>query len=153
MASLSLSRDVVLRIAFVAFDRSVFPPVLLYWKFPVLVILFSSHLFNLIYGVVNRINHCVCAGCCKDGKHKQKSDSGNLEENVKTGILKKAKNASSRLRNSFRNRSKRTSDCGVCKIEEIHGIEEQEVVDAFRQALLMDTLLPARFDDYHVMLR
>ncbi|KAK6131237.1 hypothetical protein DH2020_035018 [Rehmannia glutinosa] len=92
-------------------------------------------------------------GCCKDEKYKQKLDSENSEEHVKSGILKKAKNVSSKLRNSLRSKTRRRNDVGVRKIEDIHEIEEQKVVDAFRQALVMDNLLPARFDDYHVMLR
>ncbi|GFQ03633.1 phosphatidylinositol/phosphatidylcholine transfer protein sfh6 [Phtheirospermum japonicum] len=91
--------------------------------------------------------------CCKDGKYKQKSDSEISEDNMKSGILKKAKNVSSKLKNSFRNKSKRRNDVGVCNNEDFHEIEEQNVVDAFRQALITDNLLPTRFDDYHVMLR
>lgn len=72
---------------------------------------------------------------------------------MKFGILKKAKNASSKLRNSLRNKIRRKNDVGVCKIEDIHEIEEQKAVDAFRQVLAMDNLLPAKFDDDHVMLR
>ncbi|KAI3464921.1 hypothetical protein Pfo_021584 [Paulownia fortunei] len=96
----------------------------------------------------------ISSPCCgKDEKYKQKSDSENSEENMKFGILKKAKYASSKLRNSLKSKIRRRNDVGVCKIEDIHDIEEQNVVDAFRQALVMDNLLPARFDDYHVMLR
>ncbi|KAL0314662.1 UNVERIFIED_CONTAM: Phosphatidylinositol/phosphatidylcholine transfer protein SFH6 [Sesamum angustifolium] len=72
---------------------------------------------------------------------------------MKVGFLKKAKSASSKLRSSLRNKIKRRKDVGVCEIEDIREIEEQKVVDAFRQALIMDNLLPERFDDYHVMLR
>lgn len=72
---------------------------------------------------------------------------------MKFGILKKAKNASGKFRNSLKNKIRRRNDAGVCKIEDSHEIEEQELVDSFRQTLIIDNLLPARFDDYHVMLR
>ncbi|XP_042046764.1 phosphatidylinositol/phosphatidylcholine transfer protein SFH6-like [Salvia splendens] len=90
---------------------------------------------------------------CKDDEHKHIPDPENLEENTKSGILKKAKNASSKFRNSLRNKIKRRNDSGVCKGEDIHEIRDQKAVDAFRQALMMDSLLPSRFDDYHIMLR
>ncbi|KAL6574364.1 hypothetical protein OROHE_001268 [Orobanche hederae] len=91
--------------------------------------------------------------CCKDGKYKQKSDCEISEENMKSGILKRAKSVSSKLRNSLRNKTKRRNDVEICKIEDIHDIEEEKLVENFRQALIMDNLLPVRFDDYHVMLR
>ncbi|XP_042004704.1 phosphatidylinositol/phosphatidylcholine transfer protein SFH6-like [Salvia splendens] len=90
---------------------------------------------------------------CKDDEHKHIPDPENLEENTKSGILRKAKNVSSKFRNSLRNKIKRRNDSGVCKGEDIHEIRDQKAVDAFRQALMMDNLLPSRFDDYHIMLR
>lgn len=96
---------------------------------------------NLIFG---------WSGCCKDDEHKHKSDPENLEENTKSGILKKAKNVSSKFRSSLRNKMKRRNDTGVCEIQDQ---KDQKAVDAFRLALVMDSLLPARFDDYHIMLR
>ncbi|KAL9172659.1 hypothetical protein ABFS82_03G062200 [Erythranthe guttata] len=88
--------------------------------------------------------------CCKNEKHKHKSDAENSEEKI--GILKKAKSVSSKLRNSIKNKVKRINDAGVHKIEDIH-VEEQKAVDAFRETLVLDNLLPASFDDYHIMLR
>ncbi|KAL6493091.1 hypothetical protein OROGR_032850 [Orobanche gracilis] len=80
--------------------------------------------------------------CCKDGKYKQKSECEISEESMKSGILKRAKSVSSKLRNSLRNKTKRRNDVEICKIEDIHDIEEEKLVDAFRQALIMDNLLP-----------
>ena len=97
--------------------------------------------------------HFAWSGYCEDDEHKHIPDPENLEENTKSGILKKAKNASSKFRNSLRNKIKRRNDSGVCKGEDIHEIRDQKAVDAFRQALMMDNLLPSRFDDYHIMLR
>lgn len=91
--------------------------------------------------------------CCKDDEHKHKSEPENLEENMKSGILRKAKSASSKFRSSLKNKIKRRNDTDVSKIEEIHEIQDEKIVDAFRQALVMDNLLPTRFDDYHTMLR
>ncbi|KAK4390711.1 Phosphatidylinositol/phosphatidylcholine transfer protein SFH6 [Sesamum angolense] len=56
------------------------------------------------------------------------------------------------FRTSLRNKIKRRKDVGVCEIEDIREIEEQKAVDAFRQALITDNLLPERFDDYHSFL-
>ncbi|KAH6796219.1 hypothetical protein C2S51_037205 [Perilla frutescens var. frutescens] len=100
---------------------------------------------------VHRIS--TTCSCCKNDEHKHKSDAGNSEENTKSGILRKAKNVSSKFKSSLRNKIKRRNDTEVCSIEDIHEIQDQKAVDAFRQALVMDNLLPARFDDYHIMLR
>ncbi|XP_057794036.1 phosphatidylinositol/phosphatidylcholine transfer protein SFH6-like isoform X1 [Salvia miltiorrhiza] len=101
----------------------------------------------------NTLDPLSAIRCSKDDEYKHKSDPENLEENMKSGVLRKAKNVSSKFRSSLRNKIKRKNDTGICNIEDMHEIQDHKAVDAFRQALVMDSLLPTRFDDYHVMLR
>ncbi|KAK4417319.1 Phosphatidylinositol/phosphatidylcholine transfer protein SFH8 [Sesamum alatum] len=96
----------------------------------------------------------ISSPCCgHDQKQKQKSDCENSEDRMNVGFLRKAKNVSSKVRSSLRNKIRRKKDVGVCEIEDIREIEEQKIVDAFGHVLIADNLLPEGFDDYHVMLR
>ncbi|KAL2513003.1 Phosphatidylinositol/phosphatidylcholine transfer protein SFH6 [Abeliophyllum distichum] len=96
----------------------------------------------------------ISSPCCgNDERNKQKSGTEISEERTKLGIFRKAKNVSSKLRNSIRNKLRRRNDFGDCEIEDVHETEELKAVDAFRQELISEDLLPARFDDHHIMLR
>ncbi|KAK7406747.1 hypothetical protein VNO78_08378 [Psophocarpus tetragonolobus] len=66
---------------------------------------------------------------------------------------KKAINASSMLRNSLTRKGRRSSKVMSVEIEDVHDAEELKIVDEFRQALILEELLPAKHDDYHMMLR
>ncbi|XP_019444788.1 PREDICTED: phosphatidylinositol/phosphatidylcholine transfer protein SFH10-like isoform X1 [Lupinus angustifolius] len=65
----------------------------------------------------------------------------------------KAINASNMLRNSLTRKGRQSSKVMSVEIEDFHDAEELKIVEQFRQVLVQDELLPAKHDDYHIMLR
>ncbi|KAE8729152.1 Phosphatidylinositol/phosphatidylcholine transfer protein SFH8 [Hibiscus syriacus] len=103
------------------------------------------------------------AGPCLEGisgsdeRRERNSGFENSEDERRSKIAslkKKALNASTRFKHSLR-RSRRKSGGRVnsVSIEDILDFGELQAVDQFRQALIMEDLLPEKHDDYHMMLR
>ncbi|GAB2227377.1 hypothetical protein Droror1_Dr00009196, partial [Drosera rotundifolia] len=75
------------------------------------------------------------------------------EKTTKMGSLKKkAINASSKFKHSL-TRRRRSSKVISVDIEDFHDAEEVQAVEGLRQALVQEDLLPAKCDDYHMLLR
>ncbi|KAG2318611.1 hypothetical protein Bca52824_011824 [Brassica carinata] len=69
-------------------------------------------------------------------------------------LKKKAISASNRFKNSFKKKGRRsTSRVMSAPIEDDIDAEDLQALDAFRQALVLDELLPSNLDDLHTMLR
>ncbi|XP_057788265.1 phosphatidylinositol/phosphatidylcholine transfer protein SFH12-like [Salvia miltiorrhiza] len=86
----------------------------------------------------------------------EKNDVDNLDDEKKTriGSLKKAAiTASNKFRDSISRRGRRSSRVMSVVLEDEHDAEEAQSVDAFRQALILEELLPAKHDDFHLLLR
>ncbi|KAL0891517.1 hypothetical protein Bca101_015500 [Brassica carinata] len=72
---------------------------------------------------------------------------------VKMGSLKKkALSASNRFKNSIKKKGRRSRVMSV-PIEDDIDADDLQSIDAFRQALVLDDLLPYKLDDLHMMLR
>jgi hypothetical protein len=86
----------------------------------------------------------------------EKIDIENSEDERKTrlGSLRKvAISASSKFRHSLTKKGRRNSRVMSVVLEDEHDAEELKAVDALRQALILEELLPTKHDDYHMMLR
>lgn len=94
----------------------------------------------------------------QDERRERKSDYEVSEDdkNKRSGSFKKrALSASTKLRHSIRRKSRRKSGelGGYASIKDVRDVDELQAVDAFRQELISDDLLPAKHDDYHTLLR
>ncbi|KAJ1378880.1 CRAL/TRIO, N-terminal domain [Sesbania bispinosa] len=70
-------------------------------------------------------------------------------------LTKKAINASTKFRHSLKKKRSRksVSRSNSLSIEDVQDAKELQAVEAFRQALILDNLLPPIHDHYHMLLR
>ncbi|KAJ3683120.1 hypothetical protein LUZ60_013347 [Juncus effusus] len=81
-------------------------------------------------------------------------EDGTEEKRKMASFKKKAMNASAKFKNSITRRARRSSSKVVdISIEDPRDAEEMQAVDAFRQTLILEELLPSKHDNYHMMLR
>ncbi|XP_052190194.1 phosphatidylinositol/phosphatidylcholine transfer protein SFH6-like [Diospyros lotus] len=91
-----------------------------------------------------------------NGTKEQKSDFEISEDERRTriGTLKKAVSASNNFKHSLGKKTRTESENqSSLPIEDVRDAKELKVVDAFREELIVNDLLPVRHDDYHMMLR
>ncbi|XP_061358663.1 phosphatidylinositol/phosphatidylcholine transfer protein SFH3-like [Gastrolobium bilobum] len=76
------------------------------------------------------------------------------DEKKRLGSLKKeAINASTKLRHSFTKKGRKHSRVMSLSIADEIDAEELQAVEDFGQALILEDLLPSKYDDHHMMLR
>eukprot|EP00250_Pteridium_aquilinum_P003639 c13946_g1_i1 orf=442-2367(-) len=73
-------------------------------------------------------------------------DSKGRRRSTSTGLIAK-------LRSSFSRKRSGSCTTQTFLIEDVRYVEDQVIVDAFRQMLLVENLLPEKHDDYHKLLR
>ncbi|TKY75176.1 Phosphatidylinositol/phosphatidylcholine transfer protein SFH8 [Spatholobus suberectus] len=100
----------------------------------------------------------LCFEGLDERRERKLSFENNSEDDRWTRIgslKKKALHASSRFRHSFKKKRSRkgASRSNSLSIEDVRDVKELQAVDAFRQALALDNLLPPIHDDYHMLLR
>ncbi|XP_019166288.1 PREDICTED: phosphatidylinositol/phosphatidylcholine transfer protein SFH3-like isoform X2 [Ipomoea nil] len=89
----------------------------------------------------------------KPNMEKMELETSEEKQTRLRSIKKKAINASNKFRHSFVKKGRRNSRVISVVLEDVHDAQEVKAVDAFRQALILEELLPAKHDDYHMMLR
>ncbi|KAJ1687399.1 hypothetical protein LUZ63_018789 [Rhynchospora breviuscula] len=70
-----------------------------------------------------------------------------------SSFKKKAISASNKFKHSFRKKGKKKDKNRSGSIEDVRSLEELQAVEAFRMVLQQEDLLPAKHDDYHMLLR
>ncbi|XP_065851312.1 phosphatidylinositol/phosphatidylcholine transfer protein SFH12-like isoform X2 [Euphorbia lathyris] len=80
-------------------------------------------------------------------------DFGDDKKTKIESLKQKALNASNKFRNSLTRKGRRSSKVMSIEIEDVRDAEESKAVEALRQALISEELLPSAHDEYHMLLR
>ncbi|KAI3755573.1 hypothetical protein L1987_55376 [Smallanthus sonchifolius] len=89
----------------------------------------------------------------RPGSEKIELENSEEEKKARRNSLKqRAINASNKFRTSFSKKSMRNSKV-TSVVEDEHDAEDLKAVEALRQALIPEDLLPSKHDDYHMLLR